>query len=116
MGKPCSDDLREREALFVLPGKTLRHAAEVFRVSVASAVKWSQRHRQSGSAAAKAMGGRRRHVMAEGRDYALARLAEHPSLTLRALQAEQAARGLRVSYGTLMHKSGDGIHLVNPAC
>jgi transposase len=47
------------------------------------------------------MGGRRRDAMAAGRPYALARLAEHPSLSLRALQAELAARGVRVSYGAL---------------
>lgn len=39
--------------------------------------------------------------MAAGRDHALARLAEHPSLSLRALQAELAARGVKVSYGAL---------------
>ena len=103
MVKPYSDDLRERVALFVLSGETVRHAAEVFRVSVASAVKWTQRRRTTGTAAAKAMGGRRRDVMAAGRDYALARLAGHPSLALRALQAELAERGVKVSYGALWH-------------
>ena len=95
MVKPYSDDLRERVALFVLSGETVRHAAEVFRVSVASAVKWTQRRRTTGTAAARAMGGRRRDVMAAGRDYALARLAGHPSLALRALQAELAERGVK---------------------
>ena len=103
MVKPYSDDLRERVALFVLSGETVRRAAEVFRVSVASAVKWTQRHRATGSAAAKAMGGRRHDVMAGGRDYALARLAAHPSLSLRALQAELAERGVKVSYGAVWH-------------
>ena len=103
MVKPYSDDLRERVALFVLSGETVRHAADVFRVSVSSAVKWTQRHRETGSAAAKAMGGRRHDVMAAGRDYALARLAEHPSLALRALQAELAAQGVKVSYGAVWH-------------
>lgn len=103
MVRPCSDDLRERVALFVLSGETVRHAAEMFRVSVASVVRWTQRHRETGSAAAKAMGGRRHDVMAAGRDHALARLAEHPSLALRALQAELAARGVVVSYGAIWH-------------
>lgn len=103
MVKPYSDDLRERVALFVLSGETVRHAAEVFRVSVASAVKWTQRHRATGSAAARPMGGRRHDVMAAGRDYALARLTEHPSLALRALQAELATRGVAVSYGAVWH-------------
>ena len=73
MVKPCSDALRERVALFVLSGETVRGAAEVFRVSVASAVKWTQRHRATGSAAARPMGGRRHDVMAEGRDQMLSR-------------------------------------------
>ena len=103
MAKAYSDDLRERVALFVLSGETVRHAAAVFRVSVASAMKWTQRHRATGTAAAKAMGGRRRDVMADGRAYALARLAEHPSLALRALQAELAVRGVKVSYGAIWH-------------
>ena len=103
MVKPCSNDLRERVALFVLSGETVRHAAEVFRVSVASAVKWAQRHRETGSAAARAMGGRRHDVMAGGRDHALAQLAAHPSLSLRALQAELAARGVTVSDGAVWH-------------
>ena len=103
MVKPYSDDLRERVARFVLSGATVRHGAEVFRVSVASALTWTQRYRASGTAAAKAMGGRRRDVMAGGRDCALARLAEHPSLALRALQAELAERGVVVSYGAVWH-------------
>lgn len=47
--------------------------------------------------------------MGAGRAYALARLAEHPSLTLRALQAELAERGIKVSYGALwsfVHSEG----------
>ena len=103
MMKPCSDDLRERVALFVLSGETVRHAAEVFRVSVASAVTWAQRYRATGTAAAKAMGGRRRDVMAAGRDHALARLAGHASLALRALQAELAEPGVKVSDGAIWH-------------
>ena len=52
MGKPYSDDLRSRVAASVVAGRTCRATAELFGVSVASAVKWSQRLRQTGSAAA----------------------------------------------------------------
>jgi transposase len=41
--------------------------------------------------------------MAAGRDYELARQAEHPALALRALQAELTARGVTVSYGAVWH-------------
>lgn len=101
MVKPYSDDLRERVVGFVQSGGTVRQAATVFGIGVSSAVKWSQRQRTTGSVSPKPMGGRRREAMAAGRDYALARLAEHPSLSLRALQAELAGRGVKVSYGAL---------------
>jgi transposase len=107
--KPYSLDLRERVVARVVAGEPVRSVASAFDVSVSSVVKWSQRWRATGSAAAKPMGGKRRDVMAPARDYALARLAEEPSLTLRALQAELAGRGIRVSYGALwrfVHREG----------
>jgi hypothetical protein len=41
MVQPYSDDPRERVALFVMSAETVRHPADVFRVSVASVVKWT---------------------------------------------------------------------------
>jgi transposase len=67
MVTPSSHDLGERVALFVLSGETVRHAADVFGVSVASVVTWTERRQATGSAAAKPMGGRRREMMAPGR-------------------------------------------------
>lgn len=101
MARPYSNDLRERVAGSVLGGRSCRETARVFGVSVASAVKWSQRQRATGSAAAKAMGGRRRPVLLGERDWLLARLAEQPDLTVRALAAELAGRGIVVSPNTV---------------
>ena len=67
-------------------------------MSVASAVKWSQRLRQTGGGAAKQMGGVRRAVLAGERDWLLARIKAAPDLTLRALAAELAERGVVVSH------------------
>jgi len=50
--------------------------AALFDVSVASVVKWSQRARATGTAAAKPMGGKRPFALAGERDWLLARLAE----------------------------------------
>jgi len=50
-------------------------------------VKWSQRFRATGSAAAKKRGWQRPYAVAGEREWLLARLAEKPDLTLRALQA-----------------------------
>ena len=44
------------------------------------------------------MGGRRPLVLSGERAWLLARVAEKPDLTLRAIQAELAMRGLVVSY------------------
>ena len=98
MARPYSKDLRDRVAGFVVSGATCREAAERFGVGVATAVRWSQRLRATGSPAAKPMGGVRRRVLAGEREWLLARIAEQPDLTLRAIRAELAERGVIVSY------------------
>ncbi len=60
-------------------------------------MKWSQRFRATGSAAARPMGGVRRAVLAEHRDWLLTRIRDTPDLTLRALQVKLAERGVVVS-------------------
>ena len=101
MARPYSQDLRDRVVGSVTSGRSCRATAALFGVSVASVVKWSQRFRATGSAAAKRMGGHRPRVLSAEREWLLARIAEKPDLTLRGLLAELAARGVVVGYGTL---------------
>ena len=101
MARPYSLDLRERVAARVARGESCRKVAVLFGVSVSSVVRWSQRQRETGSAAAKPMGGRRRLVLAGERTWLLGRIAEQPDLTLRALVAELAERGIVVSLTAL---------------
>ncbi len=103
MARAYSLDLRERVVAAVEAGQSCRSVAKTFVVSVASVVKWSQRHRQSGSAAARPVGGRRGYAVAEERDWLLARIAQKPDLTLRALLLELKDRGMVVSYYALWH-------------
>jgi transposase len=103
MARPYSNDLRARVVAFVQSGHSCREAAGIFRVSVASVVKWSQRYRATGSAAAKRMGGNRPYALAGQREWLLARIAEKPDVTLRALVAELAERGVAVSYYAVWH-------------
>ena len=98
MARPYSMDLRERVTSFMLAGATSREAAARFGVSVSAAVKWAQRRRATGSPAPRPMGGRRRPLLTGERDWLLARIAEKPDLTLRAIRAELAERGVLVSY------------------
>jgi len=88
MARPYSLDLRERVVTAVSAGSSCREVAKIFKVSVASVVKWSQRFRASGSAAAKPMGRQQARSLAPQRAWLLARLEAAPDVTLRALVAE----------------------------
>src|SRR6516225_1174919 len=101
MARPYSQDLRNRVVASVASGRTCRATAALFGVSVARVVKWSQRWRATGSAAAKPMGGRRPLRLTGEREWLLVRIAEKPDLTLRAVVAELAERGTPASYGAV---------------
>ena len=86
-----------------------RKVAGTYKVSVASVVKWSQRFRATGSAAAKRMGGNQPRSLAGERGWVLARLEAVPDLTLRTLVVELGARGVVTSYGSvwrIVHDAG----------
>ena len=82
-------------------GQSCRQVSTLFRVSVASVVKWAQRARSTGSPAAKLTGGRRGCKLDGEREWLLGRLAQKPDLTLHALLAELRERGVTVSCDTL---------------
>lgn len=101
MVRPYSNDLRERVARSMLDGRSARETARLFGVSVASAVKWSGRLRETGTAAALPMGGHRKRILASEQGWLLARLAERPDLTVRGLAVELKGRGFEVSPNTV---------------
>ena len=101
MVRPYSNDLRERVARSMVDGRSARAPARLFGVSVASVVKWSQRLRATGTAAARPMGGRRKRILASEQGWLLARLAARPDLTVRALAVELKERGFAVSPNTV---------------
>ena len=103
MARAYSLDLRERVVAAVAEGSSCRQVASRFKVSVASVVKWSQRFRTTGSAAAYKVGGRRPYALQGERDWLLARLAAKPDITLRAVTAELAERGIQVSCFAVWH-------------
>lgn len=118
MARPYSLDLRERVVCAVERGQSCRAVAVTFDVSVASVVRWSQRARLTGSAAAKPMGSGLKRILAGERDWILARLGGEPDIPLRALVGELQARGVRASYGSLWRLLCDeGISFKKkPAC
>src|SRR5271155_3619044 len=101
MAKPYSEDLRTRVVALVEGGAACREAAEQFSVGVSSVVRWAQRLRETGSVAAKPMGGDHNSRLGGERDWLLARIEAAPDLTLEEIRRELAERGVQVGYGTV---------------
>jgi putative transposase len=102
MARPYSRDLRERVVQAVeQEGLSRRRAAEQFSVGIKTAIEWVRRYRESGSVAAKPMGGcRPKKIVGQYRDWLLERCRAQ-DFTLRGLVAELAERGLQVDYRTV---------------
>jgi transposase len=97
MGRPYSLDLRERVVTAMATGMSGREAGRHFSIGESTALRWARRARETGSAKAKPMGGTRPFVLEAHRCWIIARLAEKPDLTLRALAGELKARGAKGS-------------------
>jgi putative transposase len=94
-------DLRERVVAAVMAGETCRAVAARFGVAVSSVVKWSQRHRATGSVAPGKMGGHRKRVLEPHRAFILEQISQAPHLTLHRLREALAGRGVSVSHNTI---------------
>ena len=101
MVRPLSNDLRKRVVAAVAKGESCRSVALRFGVAVSSVVKWSQRHRATGSVAPSKMGGYRKPLLDPHRAFILERIRQAPHLTLHGLKDELAARGVKVSHNAV---------------
>jgi len=94
----------------VLLGEAVRSVAALYSISPSAVVKWSHRYRRTGSVAPGQIGGYKRRLLANHRDFVRACFAAQPDLTLRGLQARLLAdRGVQVSYGAVwdfVHNEG----------
>lgn len=103
MGRPYSLDLRERVVAAVADGMSRAEAALHYGVSHSSAIRWTKLNEETGSPAARPMGGRKPYALAVEEDWIRARLTEKPDLTGRELLAELNQRGVEVSYYGVWH-------------
>jgi putative transposase len=102
MAGPYSQDLRERAVAAVKEGKSRREAARLFNLGASTVINWVRRDLETGSSAAKPMGGdHRSRLTGEHRAWLLDRVAMMPDLTLEELRAELKQRGISVGYGTV---------------
>ncbi len=101
MVRACSDDLRSRVVAAIEGGMSCRAAGERFGVAPASAVKWMQLFRKTGSVSPAARKTAACSRLDAHRDWLLARIASEPHVTLHGLAAELSARGTPVSHNAV---------------
>ena len=102
MGKPYSEDLRQRIVAAVEAGASRRQAARTFSVSASSAVRVMQRWSNEGMVAARPMGAPRRSKLDDHETWLLELIVETPDMTLEEIQASlHAERGMTTSIPTI---------------
>jgi transposase len=101
MAKPYSEDLRERVVAAVEGGLSRRQAAALFDLGISTVVHWMRRFRETGSVAAKPMGGDHRSRLTAERAWILGRIEAEPDLTIEELRERLKERGVIVGYGTV---------------
>jgi transposase len=103
MAAPYSLDLRKRVVAAVAAGMSRAQAAAHYQVSHSSAIRWTKRQAQTGSAAALPMGGKKPFTLANEEAWIRARVDEKPDITGRELLAELNQRGIEISYYGVWH-------------
>ena len=99
MGKPYSDDLRERVVSAVVSGGlSCNRAAKQFGIGISTAINWVKRLRETGSIAPGQMGGHKPKSILGEHAVWLSQRIKDGDFTLRGLVGELAERGLKVDY------------------
>ncbi len=102
MGRPYSEDLRERIVAAVEAGHSRRAAARMFGVSASCAVKLLRRWRETGSVKPGKTGGSKGSKPEAHGEWLLASIKEKPDLTLQEIQARlRTERAAAVSIGAI---------------
>ena len=102
MAKALSVDLRHRVVAAIAEGMSRRQAAARFGVSAASAVRWHQRFKASGTVAPSRQGGDRRSGRIEAySEVILGLVTETPDMTLAELRERLKERRVSAGIGTL---------------
>jgi len=94
-------DLRERAVARLRSGESTRSVAASLSIGVATAVRWGQRYRNTGSVAALPMGGSQPSGIVGDDVVWLRERIGSGDCTVRGLAAELKARGTKVDPGTV---------------
>ena len=101
MGRPYSQDLRERVVGAVEGGLSRNQAAKRYKVAISTVIDWVDAWRSEGRLKHRPMGGDHSSRLKDEREWLLQRIGEAADLTLEELRRELADRGKVVGYGTV---------------
>jgi transposase len=97
MGKPYSDDLRERVVAAIESGHTREEVAELFNVALSTVGGFIKRKRETGSVSPGKFGGYKTFLLEPHADLVKELVAEQPDSTLAELQVRLAKEKVKVS-------------------
>jgi transposase len=101
MGKPYSDDLRERVVEGIESGDTRGELAELYGLSLSTVGRFIRRKRETGSVSPDKFGGYRQHALAPHTDRVKELVAARPDSTLLEFQAGLAKDNVTVSQSAI---------------
>src|SRR5580700_385270 len=101
MGKPYSDDLRERVIAAIEAGHTREEVAELFNMALSTVGGFIKRKRETGSVNPDKFGGHKTFALEPHTDLVKKFVAEQPDSTLAELQARLAKEKVKVSQSAI---------------
>ncbi len=101
MGKPYSEDLRERVIGAAQDGATIPEIAEQFGVSISSVVRFRRLHRETGSVSPAKFGGYKAYALAAHEELVRELVAEQSDITLAELKAVLATEKVTVGQSSI---------------
>jgi transposase len=101
MGKPYSDDLRERVVAAIEAGHTRKEVAELYNIALSTVGGFIKRKRETGSVIADKFGGYKTFSLEPHTDRVKELVAEQPDITLAELQVRLAKERVKVSLSAI---------------
>jgi transposase len=101
MGKPYSEDLRERVVGAGQDGSAIPEIADQLGVSISSVVRFRRLHRETGSVSPAKFGGHKKYALAAHEELVRQLVAEQPDITLAELKAVLATEEVTVGQSSI---------------
>jgi transposase len=101
MGKPYSDDLRERVVATIEAGYTRKQVAKLYNIALSTLGGFIRRKRETGSVSPDKFGGYKTFSLAPHVDLVKGLVAEQPDITLAELQVRLAKEKVKVSHSAI---------------